>query len=185
MFYKFRDLNNYKFLIDILLNQRLYASSFENLNDNFEGQFLTSSFGKTKRLRLNPKKNKHLSICSFSGHYKNHLLWSHYSDGHRGLVIGFELANNIYETQQVSYSGLKSYNDLPTKLDDIKSIFVNKMKEWAYEDEYRIILEEQGYIDITIKKVILGAEVSELDKELINKLIEKIDPKIKIETYYG
>ncbi|QDO94110.1 DUF2971 domain-containing protein [Formosa sediminum] len=183
MFYKFRDFSNYKYLLDIFINQRIYASSFRNLNDNFEGQFYTDCFLKPQRVRLNPKKNQHISICSFSGHYENHLLWSHYSDGHRGLVIAFELDENKYEIQKVNYSGLKNYHHLPHKFVDIKSVFLNKIKDWEYEDEYRIILKEQCYIDIIINEVIFGSEVSELDKNLISKLIEKIDSKIKIKIY--
>jgi len=185
MFYKFRDFNNYKFLLDIFLNQRLYASSFKNLNDNFEGQFFNNSFNETIRTRLEPKKNEHISICSFSGHYKNHLLWSHYSNGHRGLVVGFDVIDGRHEIKKVNYKGLKSYDNLPYKLEDIKSIFLNKIPEWEYEDEYRIIAEKQCYIDIKIKKVIFGIETSQLDKELINQLIKKIDSSIKIETYNG
>ncbi|MHA7943413.1 DUF2971 domain-containing protein [Formosa sp. 3Alg 14/1] len=183
MFYKFRDFSNYKFLLDIFINRRLYASSFRNLNDNFEGQFYTDIFGKINRVRINPKIKEHLSICSFSGHYENHLLWSHYSNGHRGLVIAFELEKSKYEIQKVNYSGLKTFNDLPHKFEDIKSIFLNKINEWEYEDEYRIIVEEQCHIDIIIKEVIFGSEVSDLDKNLISKLIEQIDSKIKIKTF--
>lgn len=185
MFYKFRDFKSYKFLLDIFLNQRLYASSFKNLNDNFEGQFLTTTFGEVQRIRLNPNKNEHISICSFTGHYKNHLLWSHYSNGHRGLVIGFEINKEKHQIQRVNYNGLKSYDHLPHKIEDIKSVFFNKIKEWEYEDEYRIVVEKQRYIDILIKEVIFGAEVSKFDKSLISKLVEKIDSTIKIETFYG
>jgi len=183
MFYKFRDFNNYKFLLDIFLNKRLYASSFRSLNDNFEGQFYTHIFEETKRVRLNPKRNEHLSICSFSGQYENHLLWSHYSDGHKGLVIAFELEKSKYEIQKVNYNGLKTFNDLPHMIEDVKSVFFNKINEWEYEDEYRIIVEKQSYIDIIIKEVILGSEVSNLDKQLIVKLIEQIDSRIKIKTF--
>ena len=74
---------------------------------------------------------------------------------------------------------------MPYKLEDIKSIFLNKIPEWEYEDEYRIIAEKQCYIDIKIKKLIFGIETSQLDKELISQLIKKIDSSIKIETYNG
>ncbi|SKB55007.1 hypothetical protein SAMN05660776_1848 [Salegentibacter holothuriorum] len=82
------------------------------------------------------------------------------------------------------YNGLSCLEILPYKLEDIKPIFLNKLKEWKYENEFRIITEKQGYIDIEIKKIIFGSESSKFDKELITKLAENIHPNIELETYY-
>ncbi|OBX24299.1 MULTISPECIES: DUF2971 domain-containing protein [Bizionia] len=183
MYYKFRDLKNYKYILDIFLNQRLYSSSFRNLNDNFEGQFFSDNFEESKRVRLNPNKEKHLSVCSFSEDYKSHLMWSHYANGHRGIAIGFEIDKSEYIIDKVEYNGLASFKNLPLKADEIKSVFLNKLSEWKYEEEYRIITEKQDYISIKIKKVIFGAETQNYDKEVISKLVELVDNRIIIETY--
>ncbi|WP_417198961.1 DUF2971 domain-containing protein [Bizionia sp.] len=184
MYYKFRDLKNYKYILDIFLNQRLYSSSFRNLNDNFEGQFFSDVFEELKRYRLNPSKQDHLSICSFSENYTSHLMWSHYADGHRGIVIGFEIDESEYLIEKVNYKGLASFQIFPQKLNELKSIFLNKLKDWQYEKEYRIITEKQDYIKIKIEKVIFGAETPEYDKRIIEKLVELVDNKIIVETYY-
>ncbi len=185
MYYKFKDLKNYKYVIDIFLNQRLYSSSFRNLNDNFEGQFYSDGFEEPKRYRLNPRKQQHLSICSFSKNYTSHLMWSHYADGHRGIVIGFDIDESKYLIENVKYNGLANFQILPNKFDDIKLIFLNKLKEWKYEEESRIITTEPGFIKIKIKKVIFGAETPKNDKNIIEKLIELIDSEIVMESYYG
>lgn len=185
MYYKFRDFKNYKYLLDIFLNQRLYASSFRNLNDNFEGQFFSDAFADIKRYRLNPRKEDHLSICSFSENYSSHLMWSHYADGHRGIVIGFEIDESKFKIEKVNYNGLSSFQDLPHKFDDLKKVFLNKIKDWSYEEENRIIIERQDFISIEIKEIIFGAETSNYDKLLITKLVEAINPKIKIDTHYS
>lgn len=185
MYFKFRDLKDYKYILDIFVNRRLYSCSFRNLNDNFEGQFHWNAFDEAKRVRLNPQKEKHLSICSFTNDYKNHLMWSHYADGHRGIVIGFVINETSYEVEKVNYDGLSNFSNLPHKFDDIKSVFLNKIQDWKYEKEHRIITEKQDYINIEIKKVIFGTETSSYDKEIITKLANLVSSKIEIETYYG
>ena len=185
MYYKFRDLKNYKYILDIFLNQRLYSSSFRNLNDNFEGQFFSEAFNKSTRNRLNPNKKEHLSICSFSKNYKNHLMWSHYADGHRGIVIGFEIQDSDSIVDKVNYNGLASFQTFPQKFDEFKLVFLNKLNEWEYEQEYRIITKKQSYIKIKIKEVIFGSETQDYDKEVIKKLVELIDKRITIATFNG
>lgn len=41
-YYKFRSLQNLKRFIDIILNERLYASRYNELNDPMEGVYLTN-----------------------------------------------------------------------------------------------------------------------------------------------
>jgi hypothetical protein len=40
MFYKYRSLASLDFVLDILVNGRMFASSFESLNDPMEGAYL-------------------------------------------------------------------------------------------------------------------------------------------------
>ena len=37
--YKYRDLKDFRFFIDIILNNRLYAAAYTNLNDPMEGYY--------------------------------------------------------------------------------------------------------------------------------------------------
>jgi len=184
MYYKFRDFRNYKYTLDILLNQKSYSASFRNLNDNFEGQFFSDTSNEFLRYRLNQRNDQHLSICSFSKDYKSHLLWSHCADGHRGFVIGFDIDESKYDIAKVNYNGLSIFPHLPTKPEDLKAVFLNKLKDWSYEEEYRIITAKQEYVDIRIKKIIFGYETSTFDKEIITKLAKLIDSDIVIESYY-
>jgi hypothetical protein len=150
-----------------------------------EGQFYSDHFEKLERYRLNPRKQEHISICSFSSDYKSHLMWSHYADGHRGMAIGFDIDETKYTVEKVNYNGLLNLNIMPSKFKDVKDVFLNKIKDWKYEKEYRIITESQGFITIEIKEIIFGAETPKEDKAIIEKLIKSLNKKIKIETYYG
>ena len=39
LLYKYRSLDNWKFLLDILINKRLHAARFQDLNDPMEGRY--------------------------------------------------------------------------------------------------------------------------------------------------
>ena len=110
-------------------------------------------------------------------------MWSHYADGHRGIVIGFQIDQSKYLIDKVNYDGLANFENLPRGFDQEKSVFVKKRKDWSYEEEYRIITEKQDFINIEIREVFFGAEITEEDKVIIMKLIELVDIKIKIEAY--
>ncbi|WP_414728651.1 DUF2971 domain-containing protein [Zhongshania aliphaticivorans] len=43
LLYKYRSLSNLEFVLDILINERLYLSPLKDLNDPFEGQFFLAS----------------------------------------------------------------------------------------------------------------------------------------------
>ena len=185
MYYKFRDLRNFKYLIDILVEQRLYSGSFRELNDNMEGQFFCNAFTGIERYRLNPRKQEHISICSFSLCYKNHVMWSHYADGHRGIAIGFEVDNVETAIEKVDYNGLARFDDFPSKFVDVKSVFLNKAEVFSYENEYRIITDKQNFVKIKIKEILFGAETSEENKRIISKIAKLVDSEIVLDTYYG
>ena len=38
-FYKYRSLENWRFVLDIFLNKRFYAAPFASLNDPMEGRY--------------------------------------------------------------------------------------------------------------------------------------------------
>ena len=91
-YYKFRSLQNLKRFIDIVLNERLYASRCDELNDSMEGVYLTnpSSRNIIRLLRIGKYKTR---ICSLSEDYKHTLLWSHYADSHKGCCIEVSAVN--------------------------------------------------------------------------------------------
>ena len=93
------------------------------------------------------KKSKSLQesvfISCFSEKCDSMLMWSHYSDEHKGLCLGFDLKSLIqkYDVFPVIYSNRmpKVKNaDIDNKSALLKSI-LTKSKEWSYEQEWRII----------------------------------------------
>lgn len=82
-------------------------------------------------------------ICCFAKSKEDLLMWSHYSKGHTGVCLKFDLLEDLdFFTfiQKVNYS-----NDYP-KIDYLKDsknalskILGTKSKHWEYEQEYRVI----------------------------------------------
>ncbi|WP_322003274.1 DUF2971 domain-containing protein [Marinobacter alexandrii] len=82
-----------------------------------------------------------LRLCCFTNSKDNLLLWAHYGDSHKGMCLEFDSA-----LQPISYARKVVYQDkyptaqFPASNDDrvIKPALI-KSKNWAYEEEYRII----------------------------------------------
>ena len=85
-FYKYRSLNEFKYILDILINQQLYATNYKNMNDPMEGLFYTYNLDeKCKKAIKGGKKER--KFCSLSSKPNELLLWGHYADGCKGIVI--------------------------------------------------------------------------------------------------
>ncbi len=124
--YKYRSLANFEYVLDIILNQRLYCSTYPELNDPFEGVFETTipnsyirSIGMSGKVNpgylrglveLRKKTYKKaedifedevdtFKICSLSSDLSDVRLWSYYADGHKGIVfeIDFSGLQTIYK----------------------------------------------------------------------------------------
>lgn len=108
MLYKYRGVKNFRFFSDIILNKRLYTANYFELNDPMEGHYLYHSglLDIDIRHKINSEKRK-IRICSLSKKCDNEIMWSHYSEGHRGVVIGVEIIEtNHYDLYDVQYDGL-------------------------------------------------------------------------------
>ena len=84
-------------------------------------------------------------ICSFSDDVTHPLLWSHYSDSHRGFCLEFDASTDIFgHAMKVKYQTEYPFIDL-TESDHDKNLrlsVLTKAKFWAYEREYRLVSME-------------------------------------------
>lgn len=198
--YKYRSLANLEHVLDIILNQRLHCSTYPELNDPFEGLFITtttirpSDFLKSKILPspfvkwpIKLKRAKEVKdlgvaidkvkICSLSSNLNDVRLWSYYADGHKGVVFEID-CSGLEKIYEVKYS-----EELPKGSiallgqPSIQEVLSRKTKHWDFESEYRIIcegkyLEEGKYFGIKgrIKAIYLGTRISEPHRKLLNKI---------------
>jgi len=108
LLYKYRGLEPWEFLLDILVNNRLYAAKFTSLNDPMEGIFIYYQDDASPSFITQMTQHKaQLGICSLSKTHNSTLMWSYYAASHQGVVFGLEVANDqidIVSISKVTYS---------------------------------------------------------------------------------
>ena len=85
MFYKYRTLDNFKFIVDILVNQRFFAATIEDMNDPMEGTYTFNEDIPEDAIAALEEHQKKIKFCSLSKNEDSPLMWAHYSNGARGI----------------------------------------------------------------------------------------------------
>lgn len=181
--YKYRDTANIKFLLDIFLNNRLYAATYREMNDPMEGHYLYRS-GKLNpefKAALRGEKDRY-GICSLSEDPCNRLLWDQYADGHKGVAIGVTVTDPGSDTRKMKYTGLNEFANRRSHQPDEVAIQVlsHKLEIWDYEKEHRAFVKHKAYIDVKVHEVIFGRRVEQQEKDFLTKMIRAISPDVKV-----
>lgn len=188
--YKYVSLNR---VADILDNNRLYLNDGSNFNDPFE---ITAVDRKTHRIR----HIEGLHILSLTNSYRNKLIWSHYTNSHRGVCLTVKVPNHL--VYPICYSTKRVYED--SNIDDIisssarvskktvdkdfsplsrdKKIAYIKDKKWLYEKEYRVVFdknEEAGlvfesgnwYMSVKVTNIYLGVNFDKNSTDVKSEII--------------
>lgn len=179
MFYKFRSLDNFQFVTDIVVNQRLYAATLDTMNDPMEGFYTHDPDIPQESLDALQQHQKSLKFSSLSKYNYNPLMWAHYADGYRGIAIGVEAKNEDW--REVSY---EKHSHLlankPTTLERAKKVLTYKAGFWRYEDEIRIFAKSGNYVPVKVKEIIFGERTDRTLKALLKKIIRAVNPKVKL-----
>jgi hypothetical protein len=118
---------------------------------------VSDDFMLKKKRELNNKINK-TGILSLTSTKNNILLWSHYANGHKGSVVGFDskkllvaigdlrlqsFIKEIYYTEyypEIKFEyNLMQENDESLLFKAIVQSLTTKSEFWCYEDEVRIL----------------------------------------------
>ena len=140
------------------------------------------------------KWNEQVGVISFSAKHTDPVIWSHYSDCHRGIALGFDYCpgNPLGGTLvKVTYSETRPVVDTATLVycaDNMPRImgevFSVKSNSWQYEEEYRAYVflgfcdpcDGFYYWDIEknwkLKAVILGSRCS-IDTTYVRNTLKK------------
>lgn len=182
-FYKYRSLENFEFFIDIIVNERLYASSYENMNDAMEGIYYHCGLKPNILKGIKNSKEK-FKICSLSKEKNEPLLWSHYANGSRGINIGLDVTGHNLDIKDIVYTGTPTITDCIDANRTAKEILSYKHESWKYENEVRVFTENNNaYVKIKIKEIILGERISQRQKSLVQKLVTSLLPGVTIIEY--
>ena len=156
-----------------------------------------------------------VGVICFTSSGDNILMWSHYANNHEGICIEFDLENNFFNGKYkdssfsvFSESKLKDHyanigiinevkysEERPTFLDPSEisyntEFWFVKSKNWAYENEYRILLPTDHAIrekdmlfykmdKAAIKSVIVGCQMPVKAKKEIFDLCYPLGIKVK------
>jgi len=127
-----------------------------------------------------------MGVCCFSKDSKNILMWSHYSDMHKGVCLEFEIEydkNIFFDLIEIEYvNRYDKFNILREQENkgEFKKYMVGlKSKDWKYEDEIRSIKTTNGlhkFKPNALTGIIFGLKSSEVERTCIesfckNKII--------------
>jgi hypothetical protein len=122
------------------------------------------------------------------------LMWSHYSDSHKGLCLEFDTTKEIMlfgQAFKVNYS-----NEYPSidvikiavgKGNEYRKAVLTKSKHWEYEQEWRILKPKSlggpgkhRFPPELLTGVILGALISPEDKDKVLNWVKNFPTKIAL-----
>lgn len=180
-FYKYKSLENFEFLLDILLKERLYAADYLELNDPMEGVIkLDKTIPKEKEAEWERLVREHRIVC-FTKNSDNTLMWSHYADGGRGCIIEFELLPDQYY-HKISYLKKPEISEKELTSEKVIEILGYKQKPWKYEGEYRCILNNERYLPVNIKSITFGPRAPKDCIDMLQHILTLCKPNIKTKT---
>lgn len=148
-------LASFNILAAILLMGGAYLYSY--LEKNGKEKSITPNQLDEYMKKLLPLLSHTYTAC-MSNELNNFLLWSHYADSHKGVVIGLNTDKQPFSDnppQNVIYKNSRFSLDVDRILkcdveNDIREIILRKSKIWRYEQECRFIFDS----DINHDKII-------------------------------
>jgi hypothetical protein len=155
--------------------KRIRISRLRDLNDPFE-LLAAQADNKFHRKALRDWRdalNEEKGLLCFSQKWNNPVLWSHYAVKHRGMCLGFDLADHLASAVKYAKDRLpiRFVDDDPAKgLEEsfVTDLLITKFHHWTYENEVRVYValdhkEQQGgsYFmpfsdDLRLAEVIVG-----------------------------
>jgi hypothetical protein len=182
--YKYRGLEPWDYLLDILVNKRLYAAKFTSLNDPMEGMFTYSEDTASPSFIEQMMDHKtQFGICSLSEVHNSTLMWSYYASSHRGIVLGLEVpcdSSNI-SVEKVAYCQENNFvgflgSDVTT---ETRKILSKKLTPWKHEREVRAFTRGD-FVPVVLNTAYFGCRMPEPRKTLLRALLSKLTPEVEI-----
>ncbi|KFC19143.1 DUF2971 domain-containing protein [Chryseobacterium sp. FH1] len=193
-----RDLN-------CILNDEIWFSKIEYLNDPFEGianfenpknfdyllpkrKYSTEKY-KNQLLDSSFLKNQSVGVLSLSKSKNNLVLWSHYCDNHKGYVVEYDFTLESFNVEEnirkVTKSSEVIYSPKSKKMQLFENSYdeylFNKSLGWKYEKEFRFLSDKFGlvkYDATSIKSIIIGANTNIIIEEYLKKIANQKHIKI-------
>lgn len=201
--YRYQTINEYT--LQALESGKYWAAKPSTFNDPFEFKLKAPTAADIQRIKgvseirkMNPHLDKlsdfevtsmanqylqktieNFGVICFTETSHSILMWSHYSNCHRGMCLGFDIPNTDHAgVYKVEYS--RNYPDLDFgniwHKDGVMKILWTKSPDWSYEKEWRLITVEGNKLEDykgRLSQVIFGCRTSDVDKEEIRTRLGK------------
>lgn len=203
--YKYRGRDTFDRDLQSILNNQIYASAFDKLNDPFEGTFkeeFSNIFETFHAFGVDSSEVKHnfkeildytskLGIYSLSYTPINELMWAHYSSSHEGFCIEYdiekikwgEFENMFIKALDVDYQDyvpVLRWDDIYDSENGLKKMYATKSLSWKYEKEVRLIFDNYGlknYHPSALTGIYFGAKMPDDLKQMLINSLENRDVK--------
>lgn len=181
-YYKYRKIVDNEYFSSILINEQLFCSPYDKLNDPSEWYF--ESKERFDQKFLDEHKNVY-RICCLSATYWNNLMWCLYANDHQGCCIEVEIDESKIEkgplqTIKVNYSQEVMRHD---NLLTVSDVLQHKTLDWEHEEETRFVLPQASngnnkdtFLPVKITSIILGCRITDEAKSIIKKHIKRDIP---------
>ena len=172
IYYQFLSSRN---AITNLERRMIKVSRIKTVNDLFELQpYLRLDKDKRKQFRkIRTEVSNTYGMVCFSANWQEPIMWGHYADSNKGIVLGFEVSNRV-NIKEVDYPSKRKRVSLDPKTttpsEYIEAVGFIKYEGWSYEKEHRFFVKLEDCIfiegnyflkfgkDLKLKKVIIGPE---------------------------
>lgn len=174
--------------------KRNNSVSSQLIEDSFSNLFISANLLNIFHNNYVEDINNEIGILSLSEIWNNTLMWSHYTEYHKGICVGFDSNHEFFEEytneDKTEFKKIKKveYSNKRVKLPKdekeehlIQENYFTKSKDWKYEKEIRVIQslnrfnltsEKDSNIKLfkvpheAIKEIIMGANIEKvcLDK---------------------
>jgi hypothetical protein len=123
-----------------------------------------------------------IGVCCFSAISNHMLMWSHYSNHHRGFCIEYDcrvgtklraLAHNVLYQDDVPSITIGDFSP-PNSAAAMDVFWLTKAKCWSYEEEWRVMMKEGNKsfdAPSSVTSVIFGARMPESDRIMVAKAL--------------
>lgn len=182
----------------ILPEKRMRISQFDRLNDPFELMSVRME-GKHERFVFKLLREhwvKNLGVICMGTHWKSPLMWGHYADNHKGVCLGFDVADVWPKKMNYEPDRLQHLIKIGEPVggltpEAIEQVLTTKYQHWAYEEEWRLFLNLKDkdpingeyYIavgsELVLREIILGARCK-APVGSFRKLVGRIDHSVTI-----
>ena len=150
------------------------VSIIKTVNDLFELQpYLRLNKYKRRQFRkIRTKVTNTYGMVCFSTNWQEPIMWGHYADSNKGIVLGFEVVSNRFTIKKVNYPSKRKKVSLDPQTiipsEYIEAVGFIKYEGWSYEKEHRFFVKlddciyiEGNYFlkfgnDLKLKKIIIG-----------------------------